>query len=56
MGIFDSDDTQFLHVTCPNCGYSGEMLASVEEAACPKCGHGAVHVCLADEDSIREGI
>ena len=56
MGIFESDETLFLRVTCPNCNYSGEMFASVEEAACPECGHTAVHVCLADEDSIRAGI
>jgi ribosomal protein S27E len=56
MGIFDSDDTLFLHLNCPQCNYSGELFGTVEEVVCPECGFAAVHVCLADEDSIRDGI
>jgi hypothetical protein len=56
MGIFDSEAAQLLLITCPQCGRSGQLLGTVEEAACPGCGYAAVHVCLADEDSIRQGI
>lgn len=56
MGIFDSDALQLLQVSCPKCHYSGQLLGTVDDAVCPGCGNGAVQVCLADEDSIRNGI
>jgi hypothetical protein len=56
MGIYDSDAMQLLQVICPKCSFSGQLLGTVEDAVCPGCGNSSVHVCLADEDSLRKGI
>ena len=56
MGIFDESPQELLQVNCPKCRYSGQMVSAVADASCPACGNTAIHVCYADEDSLRNGI